>query len=122
MERRTVKVLSPLQMAVFTRDSSTKMKSQEKEFTTGLIRRRTEGLGLRTKCMVMVSSSGLMASSTKECLKMISVKAMASSPGRMAEYTTVSGKMVNRTERVSSLIKKTSREEASGKVVKTSSG
>jgi hypothetical protein len=109
-------------MEVCTKDSSTKMKYQAKESTTGLIRKHTEAPGSRTKCTAKVHFNGLMASCTRACSKMISAKATESSPGRTEESTTESGKMENRMVKASSLIRKTNREEASGRVVKILNG
>jgi len=122
MERRMGKAPSHLRMEVFTRDSSTKMKYQEKASTTGLTKRPTVVLGSRTKCTVKALSSGLTANSMKELSKTISAKAMASSPGRTAGSTMESGKMENRMEKASSSIRKTSRGEASGRAARTLNG
>ena len=85
-----------MQMAVFTKDNSIKMKSLERELITGLTRRLIEVSGLKTRCMEQVFYSGLTESSMMDNFKMISVKAMGSSRGKTVEYMTASGKKANK--------------------------
>ena len=74
------------------------MKFKVGASTFGVIRRSIQANGSITKCMVMVTSYGRMASNMLESSKRISDMERGNSSGRMEESTRVDGSAVSRAE------------------------
>jgi len=79
-------------------------------------------LGLKTKCMVRVSSHGRMAELTKVSMLMTRKKAMAFSSGPMVANTTAFGRTVSNMDRVNTFLVRVSSNMACGSKVKENAG